>query len=81
MPEETAGPEPLSSRRLEVWLPIATVVLDQVTKALVRSLVPLSSSVEVVPGFMNFTHVRQPPWLLRGGRFLHDNRRRVTRFG
>jgi len=58
MPEETAGPEPLSSRRLEVWLPIAIVVLDQATKALVRSLVPLSSSVEVVPGFMNFTHVR-----------------------
>jgi signal peptidase II len=58
MPEETAGPEPLASRRLEVWLPIVIVVLDQVTKALVRSLVPLSSSVEVVPGFMNFTHVR-----------------------
>ena len=48
------------SRRaaLEVWLPIAIVVLDQLTKAMVRSMVPLSSSVEVVPGFMNITHVR-----------------------
>ena len=58
MLEETAGPQPLSSRRLEVWLPIAVVVLDQVTKALIRSLVPLSSTVEIVPGFMNLTHVR-----------------------
>jgi signal peptidase II len=58
MLEETAGPQPVSPRRLEVWLPIAIVVLDQITKALVRSLVPLSSSVEVVPGLMNFTHVR-----------------------
>jgi signal peptidase II len=58
MLEETAGPQPVSSRRLEVWLPIAVVVLDQVTKALVRSMVPLGSSVEVVPNLMNLTHVR-----------------------
>src|SRR5260221_9298135 len=58
MPEEAVSPQIISPRRLEVWLPIAIVVLDQITKALVRSLVPLSSSVEVVPGFMNLTHVR-----------------------
>jgi signal peptidase II len=58
MPEETADLHLPLPRRLEVWLPIVIVVLDQVTKALVRSLVPLSASVEVVPGFMNFTHVR-----------------------
>jgi signal peptidase II len=58
MLEESAGPQPLLSRRLEVWLPIAIVVLDQATKALIRSLVPLSSTVEIVPGFMNLTHVR-----------------------
>jgi signal peptidase II len=58
MPEEAVSPQIVSPRRLEVWLPIAIVVFDQITKALVRSLVPLSSSVEVVPGFMNFTHVR-----------------------
>lgn len=58
MSEETVAPDPSSPRRIEVWLPLAIVLLDQLTKALVRSLVPLSSSVEVVPGFMNFTHVR-----------------------
>jgi signal peptidase II len=45
-------------RRLEIWLPLAIVVLDQLTKALVRATVPLHSSVTVVPGFMDLTHVR-----------------------
>ena len=44
-------------RRLEIWLPIAIVVLDQLTKALVRAYVPVYSSVTIVPGFMDFTHV------------------------
>jgi signal peptidase II len=57
MLDNTVSPEP-TPRRLEVWLPIAIVVLDQITKALVRSMVPLSSSVEVVPGLVNFTHVQ-----------------------
>jgi signal peptidase II len=46
------------ARRLEIWLPIAVVVLDQVTKALVRSKVPLHDSVTIVPGLVDFTHVR-----------------------
>jgi signal peptidase II len=45
-------------RRLELWLPIAVVVLDQVTKALVRVKVPLHDSVTIVPGLLDFTHVR-----------------------
>jgi signal peptidase II len=44
-------------RRLEIWLPIVIVVIDQITKALVRARVPLYSSVTIVPGFMDFTHV------------------------
>ena len=32
--------------------------MDQLTKAAVRSLLPHYSSVVVVPGFLNFTHVR-----------------------
>ena len=57
--EETVIPPSVAApRRIELWLPVAIVVLDQLTKALVRSLVPLGSSVEVVPGLMNFTHVR-----------------------
>ena len=45
-------------RRLEIWVPIVIVALDQLTKAIVRSLLPLHASVTVVPGFMDFTHVR-----------------------
>jgi signal peptidase II len=47
-----------ASRRLEIWLPIAVVVLDQTTKALVRRYLPLHSSVTVFPGFVDLTHVR-----------------------
>jgi signal peptidase II len=49
---------PLRVRRLEVWLPILIVALDQLTKALVRGMLPLHTSVSVIPGFMDFTHVR-----------------------
>ena len=42
-------------RRLEIVVPIVIVVLDQLTKALVRSTVPLHASVTVIPGFMDFT--------------------------
>ena len=45
-------------RRLEIWLPIAVLVLDQATKALVRQRLPLHDSVTVIPGFLDFTHVR-----------------------
>jgi len=45
-------------RRLEIWLPLAIVALDQLTKAIVRSNVPLHSSVTVVSGLVDFTHVR-----------------------
>lgn len=44
-------------RRLEIWLPIAIVVLDQLTKALIRRTVPLHGEIAVVPGLLNFTHV------------------------
>ena len=45
------------SRRLEIVLPIAVVVVDQITKAMVRSRLPLYASRTVIPGFMDFTHV------------------------
>jgi signal peptidase II len=49
---------PPRPRRLEIWLPALVVVLDQVTKALIRSRLPLHSSVTIVPGFLDLTHVR-----------------------
>jgi len=48
---------PLATRRLEIWLPLAIVALDQLAKAMVRARVPLYTSVTVVPGFLDFTHV------------------------
>ncbi len=46
------------SRRLELWLPLLIVVVDQITKAMVRAMLPLHASVNVVPGMLDFTHVR-----------------------
>ena len=45
-------------RRLEIWLPVVIVALDQLTKWLVRSMLPLHASIPVVPGLVDFTHVR-----------------------
>jgi signal peptidase II len=52
-------PDPSGARRrIEIWLPIAIVALDQVTKAAVRAKLPLHDSVTIVPGFLDLTHVR-----------------------
>ena len=45
------------SRRLEILLPITIVIVDQITKAIVRQKLPLYSSTTVIPGFVDFTHV------------------------
>jgi signal peptidase II len=55
-PVDTTGQAP--PRRLEVWLAIIIVALDQLTKAAIRATVPLHSSVSIIPGLMDFTHVR-----------------------
>ncbi len=46
------------ARRLELGLPALVVVLDQATKAIVRRALPLHESVTIVPGLLDFTHVR-----------------------
>jgi signal peptidase II len=56
--EVQAEAPPVPPRRLEIWLPILIVAVDQLTKAVVRAMVPLHESVTIVPGFMDFTHVR-----------------------
>jgi signal peptidase II len=45
-------------RRLELWLPIIVVAFDQLTKAMVRAMLRLHESVSIIPGFVDFTHVR-----------------------
>lgn len=51
--------QPIASwRRLELWVPLVVVALDQLTKWLVRARVPLHHSVEVIPNLLDITHVR-----------------------
>ncbi len=47
----------LSSRRLEVIVAVTVVILDQITKALVRPALALHESREVIPGFLDLTRV------------------------
>jgi signal peptidase II len=42
----------------ELWIAVAIVALDQVTKAIVKAKLPLHESVSVIPGFFDLTHVR-----------------------
>jgi signal peptidase II len=48
----------VGARRFEVILGLGIVVLDQVTKALVRSGLSLYESTTIIPGFLDLTHVR-----------------------
>jgi len=57
-PPPAASPAPAPVRRLEIWLPILIVAIDQLTKAAVRATLPLHESMTVLPGFVDFTHVR-----------------------
>jgi signal peptidase II len=45
-------------RRFESWTIASLVLLDQLTKALVVRAIPLHESVQVVPGLLDLTHVR-----------------------
>ena len=45
-------------RRFELWLPAVIVLCDQVTKAIIRRTLPLHESVAVIPGVVDFTHIR-----------------------
>ena len=46
-----------ATRHIELWIAVVIVVLDQVTKAVVRSQFELYDGVPVVPGFFNLTRV------------------------
>ena len=54
------GPAPGGARlhRFEIALIAAIVIVDQITKALVRASIPLHDSATVIPGFLNLVHVR-----------------------
>jgi signal peptidase II len=57
--EAVAGEfQPARPRRLEIWLPLFVVAVDQCSKAVVRATLPLHDSVTIIPGLVDFTHVR-----------------------
>ena len=43
--------------RPEAWLGLSLILLDQLSKALVRAMIPTHDSITVVPGLLNLTHV------------------------
>jgi signal peptidase II len=45
-------------RAVELVIVAVIVVLDQITKALVKARLPLHESITVIPGFFDLTHVR-----------------------
>ena len=44
--------------QLELGLPALVVIVDQITKALIRAMLPPHTSVDVIDGFLSLTHVR-----------------------
>jgi signal peptidase II len=47
----------LRSRRLELIVAVTVVVVDQITKAMIRPLLALHESREIIPGFLDLTRV------------------------
>lgn len=47
----------LAERKPEVFVALSVVILDQLTKAMVRPSLALHQSVEVIPGFLDLTRV------------------------
>jgi len=47
----------LAERRLELIVALVVVVLDQITKAMIRPALALHESIVVIPGFLDFTRV------------------------
>lgn len=52
----TNGP-PAGGRSAEIWVAGVIVLLDQLTKAIVRRRFELHDSIEVIPGFFSLTRV------------------------
>jgi signal peptidase II len=46
-----------ATRHIELWIAVVVVIVDQVTKAIVRSQFELYEGVPVVPGFFDLTRV------------------------
>ena len=47
----------LADRKPEIFVALSVVILDQLTKAMVRPTLALHQSVEIIPGFLDLTRV------------------------
>jgi signal peptidase II len=58
-PPAPAAPEARSyARPVEIITILSVLAADQLTKQIVRQLLPLHDSVKVIPGLLDFTHVQ-----------------------
>jgi signal peptidase II len=48
----------IRGRAPELWIAAIIVVVDQLTKAWIRSALPLHESITIIPGLFDITHVR-----------------------
>ncbi len=57
-PSTETAPAGMMTRGVMAAIAVAILILDQVTKQLVRGGIALNDAIEVVPGFLNLVHVR-----------------------
>ena len=57
-PAEPAGDSRGYARPVEIVTILSVLAIDQMTKQVVRHLLPLHDSVRIIPGFLDFTHVQ-----------------------
>ena len=58
VPDGNVAEAAVRPRRLEIWLPILIIAVDQLTKAMIRRTLLLHESMSIIPGLLDFTHVR-----------------------
>ena len=47
----------LADRKPEIFVALSVVILDQITKAMIRPALALHQSIEIIPGFLDLTRV------------------------
>lgn len=57
-PAQAAGDSRGYARPVEIVTILSVLAADQLTKQVVRQVLPLHDTVKIVPGFLDFTHVQ-----------------------
>ena len=57
--QQIAAREAETARALRAfaWLSLAVIVVDQLSKAWIRSCIPLGTEREIIPGWLSFSHI------------------------